>query len=131
MKGTTRSKDTLGPAANRANARMVLGLVTGFLYTAASMILEPQDRTGRVGHEGLIDKTGRTELASRIFVPVGHGQAVYSFLKLRKTFAAASVTFNMEESFHDACATKMLSIMQMAIKYPIQAAFDSVQGFRV
>ena len=60
----------------KANARMVLGLVTGFLYTAAGMILEPQDRTGRVGHEGhegLIDKTGRTEFTSRIFVPVGHG----------------------------------------------------------
>ena len=51
---------------------------------------------------------------------------MYSFPKLRKTFAAASVTFNMEQSFHDACACKMLSIVQMATQCPLQTAFYSM-----
>ena len=48
---------------------------------------------------------------------------MYSFPTLRKTFAAASVTFNMTDPHPDACAVKMLSILSMAQQCPLQSAF--------
>ena len=100
--------------------REVLGYVVGLLYCAAGMSLEPQDRTGRVGFDKLIDSTGRIEFVSRIFVEIDQS-TMYSYPKLRKTFAAARVTFNMEESLHAACAVKMLSLIAVSEQCPLQS----------
>ena len=103
-----------------AKARAVLGQVVGLLYTAAGMSIEPQNRTGRVGHEQLIDVSGRVEFVSRIFVPVSN-TVMHTFPKLRKTFYAAAITFNMEAPFHEACAVKMLSLISVAYQCPLQS----------
>ena len=108
------------------HAREVLGVVTAILYVSAGMCLEPQDRTGRVSPEKLIDATNRIEFTSRISVPVANGTLMFSFPKLRKTFAAATVTFNVTDSFNEAAATKMLSIMSMCDQCPFQLAFYSM-----
>ena len=108
------------------DARQVLGVMTAVMYTAAGMSLEPQDRTGRVSAEKLIDKSQRIELISRIFVPLNDGKAMRSFPKLRKTFAAATITFNVNDPFLTAAATKMLSIMMMCEQCPLQFPFYSL-----
>ena len=108
------------------DARESLGVMTSFMYTLAGMSLEPQDRTGRVSAEKLIDKTQRIEYISRIFVPIQDGKAMRSFPKLRKTFAAATVTFNVNDPFLTAAATKMLSIMMMCEQCPLQFPFYSL-----
>ncbi|CAE7250896.1 unnamed protein product, partial [Symbiodinium sp. KB8] len=54
-------------------SREVLGLVTAILYVSAGMSLEPQDRTGRVPPDQLIDKENRIEFTSRIYVPLSGG----------------------------------------------------------
>ena len=77
------------------------------------MALEPQDRNGRVGHDKLIDTSGRVEFTSRIFVLTSHQKYMLGFPKLWKTFFAAPVSFNAEQEYNEAIATKMLSIMQM------------------
>ena len=100
--------------------RDVLGYVIGLLYCAAGMSLEPQDRTGRVGFDKLIDSSGRIEFVSRIFVEV-NPTTMYSYPKLRKTFAAASVTFNVEAPLHEACAVKMLSLIAVSDQCPLQS----------
>ena len=100
--------------------REVLGYVVGLLYCAAGMSLEPQDRTGRVGYDKLIDVSGRIEFVSRIFVEITPS-LMYSYPKLRKTFAAASVTFNVEAPLHDACAIKMLSLISVSEQCPLQS----------
>ena len=100
--------------------REVLGYVVGLLYCSAGMSLEPQDRTGRVGYDKLTDATGRIEFVSRIFVEI-NPSVMYSYPKLRKTFAAASVTFNVEASLHDACAVKMPSLIAVAEQCPLQS----------
>ena len=51
-----------------ASALAVLGWVISLLFVEAGMALEPQDRSGRVGHDKLIDTSGRVEFTSRIFV---------------------------------------------------------------
>ena len=107
-------------------AREVLGVITGILYVQAGMCLEPQDRTGRVGVEHLIDPSNRIEFTSRIFVPVLDNTHMVSFPKLRKTFAAATVTFNVTDSFNEAAVTKMLSIMSMCDQCPLQFPFYSM-----
>ena len=107
-------------------AREVLGLVTALLYVASGMSLEPQDDTGRVSPEKLIDPTNRIEFVSRIFVPICGGSKMFSFPKLRKTFAAATVTFNVADPYPEAAAMKMLSIMSMADQCPLQFAFYSM-----
>ena len=108
------------------DARESLGVMTSFMYTLAGMSLEPQDRTGRVSAEKLIDKSQRIEYISRIFVPIQDGKAMRSFPKLRKTFAAATVTFNVNDPFLTAAATKMLSIMMMCEQCPLQFPFYSL-----
>ena len=108
------------------DARQVLGVITAVLYTAAGMSLEPQDRTGRVSADKLIDKTQRIEFISRIFVPLKEGKMMRSFPKLRKTFAAATITFNVNDPFLTAAATKMLSIMMMCEQCPLQFPFYSL-----
>ena len=114
--------------ADRRNrrAREVLGLVTAVLYVDAGMSLEPQDRTGRVAADRLIDTDNRIEFVSRIFVPLNDGQAMRSFPKLRKTFAVASITFNMRDRLHTAAATKMISIMMVCDQCPLQFAYYSM-----
>ncbi|CAE7300582.1 unnamed protein product [Symbiodinium natans] len=87
------------------------------------MSLEPQDRTGRATADKLIDTTSRMEFTSRIFVPLEKGAVMRSFPKLRKTFAAATVTFNVTDDFPKAAATKMLSIMGICDQCPLQFAF--------
>ena len=108
------------------HARRVLGVITAALYTMAGMSLEPQDRTGRVSADKLIDKTKRIEFTSRIFVPVNGGKSMCSFPKLRKTFSAATVTFNVNDPFLTAAATKMLSIMAICEQCPLQFSFYSM-----
>ena len=81
---------------------------------------DPQDRTGRVGYDKLIDVSGRIEFVSRIFVEI-NPSLMYSYPKLRKTFAAASVTFNVEALLHDACAIKMLSLISVSEQCPLQS----------
>ena len=103
--------------------RKVLGLVMGYLYTLSGMNLEPQDSTGRVPHKELLDPSNRVEFTSRIFVLVGNKTAVYSFPNMRKTFCAATGTFNMEQDVPEAAATKMLSIVQMCTQCPVQSQF--------
>ena len=83
--------------------------------------MKPQDRTGRVGYDRLIDSTGRIEFVSRIFVELDDSKTMYSYPKLRKMFAAASVTFNVEAPFHDACAVKMLSLIAVAEQCHLQS----------
>ena len=107
-------------------AREVLGLVTALLYVASGMSLEPQDDTGRVSPEKLIDPPNRIEFVSRIFVPICEGTKMFSFPKLRKTFAAATITFNVADPYSEAAAMKMLSIMSMADQCPLQFAFYSM-----
>ena len=103
-------------------SREVLGHVVGLLCTAAGMCIEPQDRTGRVTHDKLIDTSGRIEFVSRIFVKVD-ARTMYSLPKLRKTFFAACVTFNVADSLHEACAVKMLSLISVAEQCPLQSQF--------
>ncbi|CAE7761158.1 unnamed protein product [Symbiodinium sp. CCMP2456] len=107
-------------------AREVLGLVTAILYVEAGMSLEPQDRTGRVEPDKLIDTEDRIEFVSRIFVPLNDGQLMRSFPKLRKTFAVSSITFNMRDQLHTAAATKMISIMMVCDQCPLQFAYYSM-----
>ena len=64
---------------NGKSCRKVLGVVTAILYTISGMSLEPQDRTGRVSAEKLIDPTARMEFTSRIFVPLDDGKVMRSF----------------------------------------------------
>ena len=109
--------------ARDKDCRKVLGLFTGYLYTMAGMNLEPQDRSGRVDHERLIEVSGRVEFTSRICVIVGKDEMVYRFPKLRKTFAASCATFNMEQKLHEAAVTKMLSIVQMCVQCPLLSSF--------
>ncbi|CAE6912471.1 unnamed protein product [Symbiodinium sp. CCMP2592] len=108
------------------SAREVLGIITGVLFVLAGMCLEPQDRSGRVSVDRLIDPTNRIEFTSRIFVPVLQGTYMVSFPKLRKTFAAATVTFNVTDVFDEAAVTKMLSIMSMCDQCVLQFAFYSM-----
>ena len=107
-------------------SREVLGLVTAVLYVSAGMSLEPQDRTGRVPPDQLIDKENRIEFASRIYVPLNGGTHMRSFPKLRKTFSVASITFNVRDHLHLAAATKMISIMMVAEQCPLQFAYYSM-----
>ena len=86
------------------------------------MSIEPQDRTGRVEYDKLIDTSGRIEFVSRIVVQVS-GDRMHSFPKLRKTFYAAAVTFNMDAPLHEACAVKMLSLISVAVQCPLQSQF--------
>ena len=109
------------PDDDIAEARSKLGHSIGYLNVMAGLVLEPQDRTGRVGFDKYIETPGRLEFVSRIFSITEDSQLVVSFPKLRKAFFSASVTFNMEDAFALASATKMLTCVQCPLQFQLYA----------